>query len=58
MAKAKFKETKTRAGLDAVAMIEPTTGKLRDVQKSDVDVLLTKGWKYAPVDKKPTEEQS
>jgi len=57
MAKAKFKATKTRAGLDAVAMIEPTTGKVRDVQLSDVEALLKKGYKYAPVDKTPTEEQ-
>ncbi len=39
-------KVKTRAGLDATVMIEPATGKRRDVQDSDVAVLLTKGWKY------------
>ena len=41
-----IKKVKTRRGLDATAMIEPTTGKRRDVQDSDVEMLLTKGYKY------------
>ena len=44
----KHKKVKTRRGLDATQMIEPTTGKLRDVQASDVKILAKKGYKYAP----------
>ena len=54
-AKPKFNKVKTRAGLDAIAMISDK-GVKRDVLQGDADVLLTKGWKYAPVVAKPVEE--
>ena len=53
----KHKKVKTRRGLDATQMIEPTTGKLRDVQQSDVKALAKKGYKYAPADAEPEVEE-
>jgi len=50
----KYTHTKTKRGISCVKMVD-TTGKDRDVQDSDVDMLLTKGWKIHD-DAKPKKE--